>query len=133
MRNSKSAWGLSGRQWLATPATHRRLIGICYVIGIQFIVLQYGLVFRLQIYLFTLIPDAIIASFYAIINAKMPPEYVPKAFDSFILFWWRIGVLLDKILGQNTELFLETLGKIRGSIETRHVANLINLALALFQ
>lgn len=32
--------------------------------------------------------NANIVPIYAIINAKMPLEHPPKAFDSFVLFWW---------------------------------------------
>lgn len=74
--------------------------------------------------------NANIASIYAIINPKMPLRDTSEAFDWIVIFSKHSMLSFHEVFGQNTELFLEALGKIGRSIEAGHVANLIDFTLS---
>lgn len=74
--------------------------------------------------------NANIASIYAIINPKNAPENTSEAFDWIVIFSKHSMLSFHEVFGQNTELFLEALGKIGRSIEAGHVANLIDFTLS---
>lgn len=74
--------------------------------------------------------NANIASIYAIINPKMPLRDTSEAFDWIVIFSKHSMLSFHEVFGQNTELFLEALGKIGRSIEAGHIANLIDFTLS---
>lgn len=63
----------------------------------------------------------------------MPLRCLSEAFDWIVIFSKHSMLSFHEVFGQNTKLFLETLGKIGRSIEAGHIANLIDFTLPSFK